>query len=359
LPAAATLAVTGKPLLRTRNSCSLAIAISCAADADGCEASYGPRNAAKVAPVPHGNTAAVPTKDDIRAGIHTIVKAFTPGTPVFSLAELVDREASLRELLNIVASPGEHAFIAGARGAGKTSMVSCFLDCASRAAPQITCVRTNCENSSFKAIWSKVLRRIQALLGMASTQFDNVDISCLDVEFELSRVKKPLLIVFDDFDEISNPSDLAQFANLMKAISDNAVDAKLILVGTPVAATQFKRAHISVQRHLQIIPLDGLPPGKVQELLVGRWRQCGLKIKDDALSLAMELSCGQPYSCQVIGKRAALLALSHKRSVITVADVAEASSQMDEHFHFLSAISSKTGLDQNVAIGPDSFLIGP
>ncbi|MGJ0531909.1 AAA family ATPase [Methylocystis sp.] len=76
---------------------------------------------------------------------------------------MVGREASLRELLNIAASPGEHAFIASARGTGKTSLVSCFLDCASRAAPQITCVRTNCENSSFKAIWSKVLRRILGL----------------------------------------------------------------------------------------------------------------------------------------------------------------------------------------------------
>lgn len=179
---------------------------------------------------------------------------------------------------------------------------------------------------------------------MASTQFDNVDISCLDVEFELSRVKKPLLIVFDDFDQISNPSELAQFANLMKAISDNAVDAKLILVGTLGAAAHFKRAHISVQRHLQIIPLDGLPPGKAQELLVGRWGRCGLKIMDDALSLAMELSCGQPYSCQVIGKHAALFALSQKRSLITVSDVAEAARQMDEHFLLVSAIGSRTGL---------------
>lgn len=289
--------------------------------------------------MPPRNTAAVPTKDDIRARIHTIVKAFTPGTPVSSLAELVGREASLRELLSIVASPGEHAFVVSARGAGKTSLVNCFLDCASRAAPQITCVRTNCENSSFKAIWSKVLRRIPALLGMASTQLDTINISYLDVEFELARVKTPLLIVFDDFDEISNFTDLAQFATLMKVISDNAVDAKLILAGSPGAATQFKRAHVSVQRHLQIIPLDGLHPGKLQELLVGRWRQCGLEIMDDALSLAMELSSGLPYCCHVIGKHAALLALSQKRSVITVADVAEASSRMDEHILLMSTIS--------------------
>lgn len=159
---------------------------------------------------------------------------------------------------------------------------------------------------------------------MASTQFDNVDISGLDVEFELVRVKKPLLIVLDDFDEILNLQELAQFATLLKVISDNALDTKLILVGSPGAATHFKKAHKSIQRLLQIILLDGLHPVKVHEFLVGRWRQCGLEIMDDALSLAMELSCGLPYSCQVIGKHAALLALSHKRSVITVADVAEA-----------------------------------
>ncbi|MCQ4188648.1 ATP-binding protein [Methylocystis suflitae] len=289
--------------------------------------------------MPPGNAVAIPTKDDIRARLQDVEKTFTPGTPVSSLTELVGREASLRELLSVVASPGRHAFIAGGRGTGKTSMVSCFLDCASRAAPHITCVRTNCENSSFKAIWSKVLRRTLALLGMASTQFDNVDLSCLDVEFELARMKTPLLIVFDNFEEILNPSDIVQFANLMKVISDNAVDTKLILVGSPGAATQFKRAHISVQRHLQIIPLAGLPPVKVQEFLVGRWRRCGLEIMDDALSLAMELSCGLPYSCQVVGKHAALLALSQKRSVITVADVAEAMKQVDEHFLLVSAIN--------------------
>ncbi|RNJ48660.1 hypothetical protein D1O30_02470 [Methylocystis hirsuta] len=92
--------------------------------------------------------------------------------------------------------------------------------------------------------------------------------------------------------------------------------------------------------------MDALHPVKVQEFLVGRWRQCGLEIMDDALSLAVELSCGLPYSCQVIGKHAALLALSQTRSVITVADVAEASSQMDEHILLLSAISSKTGFEQ-------------
>jgi hypothetical protein len=97
---------------------------------------------------------------------------------------------------------------------------------------------------------------------------------------------------------------------------------------------------------LQIIPLDGLHPVKVQEFLVGRWRQCGLEIMDDALSLAMELSCGLPYSCQVIGKHVALSALSHKRSVITVADVAAATGQVDEHILLMSAISSKQALNK-------------
>ncbi|CCJ07813.1 Putative ATPase family protein [Methylocystis sp. SC2] len=294
--------------------------------------------------MPTGNPG--PTPDDIRARIHTVEKTFTPGRPISSLAELVGREASLRELLRVVASPGRHAFVVGGRGAGKTSMISCFLDCASRAAPQITCVRMNCENSSFKAIWSKVLKRILALQGRAPTQFDNVDLSRLDVEFELACVKSPLLLVFDDFDEVSNLEDLAKFANLIKVICDNAVDAKLILVGSPGAATLFKRAHISVQRHLQIIPLDELDPANVQEFLSDRWRQCGFEIMDDALSLAMELSCGLPYSCQVIGKHAALLALSHKRNVITVEDVAAATGQVDEHILLMSAINSKQALNR-------------
>lgn len=296
--------------------------------------------------MPTGTAVAIPTKEDFRARIHTVVKTFTPGTPVSSLAELVGREASLRELLNIVASPGEHAFIASARGTGKTSLVSCFLDCASGAAPQITCVRTNCENSSFKAIWSKVLRRILARLGMASTQFDKVDISDLDVEFELVSVKTPLLIVLDDFDEILNHTELAQFATLMKVVSDNAMDISFIMVGSPGAATLFKRTYILIQRHLRIITLNRLQPVKAQEILVSRWRRCGLEIMDDAMSLAVELSCGLPYYCQVIGKYAALLALSQNRSVITVADVAGASSHMDEHILLMSAISSKTGLEQ-------------
>ncbi|MFZ3181064.1 MAG: hypothetical protein WA156_12845, partial [Methylocystis silviterrae] len=92
--------------------------------------------------------------------------------------------------------------------------------------------------------------------------------------------------------------------------------------------------------------LNRLQPVKAQEILVSRWRRCGLEIMDDAMSLAVELSCGLPYCCQVIGKYAALLALSQNRSVITVADVAEASSQMDEHILLMSAISSKTGLEQ-------------
>lgn len=251
---------------------------------------WAPHHAAKVAPVPTGNAVAIPTKDDFRARIHTVVKTFTPGTPVSSLAELVGREASLRELLNIVASPGEHAFIASARGTGKTSLVSCFLDCASRAAPQITCVRTNCENSSFEAIWSKVLRRILARLGMASTQFDPVDISGLDVEFELFRVKTPLLIALDDFDEILSHTDLAQFATLMKVVSDNAMDISFIMIGSLGYTTHFKRTNVLIHRHLRIITLNRLLPANAQEILVSRWRRCGLEIMDDAISLAVELT---------------------------------------------------------------------
>lgn len=295
--------------------------------------------------MPTGNAEAIPTKDDIRARIHTVEKTFTPGTPVSSLAELFGREAYFRELLNVVASPGRHAFIAGGRGTGKTSLVSCFLDCASRAAPQITCVRTNCGNSS-KITWNKVLRRVRARLGITSTPSEYLDISSLDAEFELARLQTPLLLVFDEFDEIFDHTELAQFANVMKEISDDAVYIKLIVVGSPRAATHFKKDNISVQRNLRIIPLDALHPVKVREFLVGRWRRCGLEIMDDAISLAVELSCGLPYCCQVIGKHAALLALSQTRNVITVADVAEASSQMDEHFLLMSAISSKTGLKQ-------------
>ncbi|WP_210267065.1 hypothetical protein, partial [Methylocystis silviterrae] len=49
---------------------------------------------------------------------------------------------------------------------------------------------------------------------------------------------------------------------------------------------------------------------------------------------------------QVIGKHAALSALSHKRSVITLADVAAATGQVDEHILLMSAISSKQTLNK-------------
>ena len=282
-------------MLRTRNCYSLTIVPIFALRCGRLRSlSYGRRDTAKVTPVPPGTAETPPAEDDIRARIHAVVKTFTPETPVSSLAELVGREASLRELLNIVASPGKHAFVASARGTGKTSLVSCFIDCASRAAPQITCVRTNCGNSSFKTIWSKVLRRIRARLGMASTQFDNPEISDLDVEFELVRVKTPLLIVFDHFDEILSHTELAQFATLMKVVSDNAMDISFIMVGSPGAAMHFKRTYILIQRHLRIITLNRLQPAKAQEVLVSCWRRCGLEIMDDAMSLAVKMKLRAP-----------------------------------------------------------------
>ena len=257
---------------------------------------------------------------------------FTPGIPTTSLSKLIGRDAQVQLLMDVIASPGKHAFIFGDRGVGKTSMASSLLSHMRTTRARNICIQINCENETFSSTWKKILRRIR-------TNFDSQhlpghealddDVTTDDVEFVLSRIDDSLILVFDEFQQISNRVSLSKFAALIKSFSDHVIDATFILIGSKTSASDLLKLHESIHINVELIELARFQLSELRSLLKSRWSKCGLDVRDDVLSAAVHLSGGLPYYCHIIGRRAALLAIANKRLIIQMDDIAYASRDIN------------------------------
>jgi Cdc6-like AAA superfamily ATPase len=131
-----------------------------------------------------------------------------------------------------------------------------------------------------------------------------------------------ILIVVDEFDQISDPTG---FASFLKALSTNVPQVKFCLVGVAHDIQQLMREHQSSDRLFagSIISLPSMSEDELKEIItiaetsIGRY----LSFESHAADRVAMLAQGHPYMVHLIGKYAFRLAAQSGRHVISVEDV--------------------------------------
>jgi Cdc6-like AAA superfamily ATPase len=266
----------------------------------------------------------------IRAG-----KILTPASPIRTRELFAGRMAQLRQVVESIYQPGQHALIHGERGVGKTSLANMVGPMLADAGSHVLTIKVNCDaTDSFASAWKKALENLsfarKATIGfepMAATEARSLseslppDAKPHDVLAVLRFLNMRMVFIFDEFDRLPRTEALV-FTDLAKAISDFGAEVTIVLVGVADTVDQLIEDHASIERALTQIPMPRMRDEEIEEILLLAAKDLEMELESEAVRQIVQLSQGLPHFTHLIGLHAVREALARRSTVVTAADVA-------------------------------------
>ncbi len=277
-------------------------------------------------------------------------RAFSPRTPISTQELFAGRWGHMRTVGDTVAQVGLHAVIFGERGVGKTSLthviapvLSVLDERASKSSdippePRIV-VRVNANTSdTFSSLWVKAFDEIwwiedRPALGFRHTV--NQERTSLRREFGLGdevtidEVRRTLahlrgsVFIFDEFDRLAK-KHAAAFTDLVKALSDGAIQSTIVLVGVAETVDGLMKDHASIGRALIQIPMPRMTEAELDEILKNAEKALTIQFDPVARQQVIRMSQGLPHFTHLIGLHAVRAAADRYSRGITGLDVQKA-----------------------------------
>ena len=285
----------------------------------------------------------------VRSGVRNV---FTPHTPIDSLDLFRGRNKQVRQLLEQMNTPGQHALLYGDRGVGKTSLANIVAVILSQLVGG-RLHRKRCDSGeTFKTIVAKPLRaagvQIDALTSTRRThkeraggvkllgvggemRSDRATVETFDASIDLqpSIVADYLhdhagLLVIDEADAIPDAMDRRQLAELIKLLSDSNSKLKVLIVGIAETGGDLMGDHPSVQRCLKETKLDGMTDVELAAIITGGATELDLTFQDGVVTRIVRVSGGYPHFTHLLALKCAEEAIADKRPTVTPHDLSEA-----------------------------------
>lgn len=245
---------------------------------------------------------------------------FTPGAPVNTVDLFAGRMDQILALLGVLGQRGQHAVLYGERGVGKTSLANILADIFSGKNPMpIVSVRVNCTSQdTFSSLWSNILRRMDAEVDSER------DLTPDTVLHALERQPRRPLIVIDELDRFEDNDGLSLLTDTIKALSDHAVPATLVLVGVADSVNQLVGDHQSVERALVQVQMPRMSRRELEEIVDKGLKKLQLTIDPRSRARIARLSEGLPFYTHLLCLNAAIHAVQDDRTAIGEGDVERA-----------------------------------
>ncbi|WAC59952.1 AAA family ATPase [Brevundimonas sp. SL130] len=264
--------------------------------------------------------------EDVPSLRFEIQTLFTPSTPI-KLADLfAGRRGQIRQMVEAIAEPGRHAILYGERGVGKTSLSQIVEHLVPSGRQRVVHSRKACApGDTYETIWRKFFRDMWIEVGGDPT----IDpypgtIGPDDVLRELRRYSPndiPIFVI-DEFNEVDdNGHTSSLMANTIKALSDDGVNATLLIVGVADSVTDLFNEHGSIGRCTEEILMPRMSREELAEIIDKRLYQLGMTIEPDAKWKIVILARGLPTYIHRLGKHSATRAVDELRRHITEEDV--------------------------------------
>jgi Cdc6-like AAA superfamily ATPase len=250
---------------------------------------------------------------DLQAISYQTGSVFTPGAPINEMDLFAGRAEQVEKIIDAVSQRGCHAILYGERGVGKTSlsnMISVFLS--RRLAFVIS--RTNCDISDdFSSLWMKAMKDIEASKRQPQTGFPNQRLeappalagdgitpdSVRRALQQLSATAK-LIVIFDEFDRIKNTDVITAMADTIKALSDNSVNATVLIIGVADSVNELIREHQSIERALVQIPMPRMSDDEIRGIIDKGLARLTMAIDSTAREELVLFSQGVPYIAHLL-----------------------------------------------------------
>ena len=271
--------------------------------------------------------------------------AFDVSQPVSSRDALRGRDSKLTALLSGTLYGGNHAFIYGPRGSGKTSLARIFGDYADEEGA-VVLYMASIGSVTFTELMLPYIEQLP------STCFDPRDQELLDealaqarqyctarnlvnylAEIKYSRV----IFILDEFDRIESKETRSEVASLLKLSSDARLPVSFLLVGIAADVPELIDHHPSLRRHVTPVSIEPLTDNEVRTILDHCANLGGLTFTGEAKDHIANLSCGSPYHTRLFGMHSAVISLEeHSDEVSTAAVTKGIKTAFDEWHQFNS-----------------------
>lgn len=254
---------------------------------------------------------------------------FTPAAPVSERELFAGRTSQIRQVIDAINQPGQHAVLYGERGVGKTSLGSVikrFLD----AHPQVIAPRINClSEDNYTALWRRMFDQIvlaaeepraglrggikSTIASLAAEMPEPLDLSHVIRSLTKLAQRGIVITIFDEFDTIKSQQTRRAMAETIKAFSDFNVDSTILIVGVADNVSGLISEHLSIERAVTQVKVPRMSDRELREVVLGRLQKLALDIDDDALSRICELSKGLPHYVHLLGLHATRAALDEQK----------------------------------------------
>lgn len=256
-----------------------------------------------------------------RARIHRVFNAASPVEDRFGLS---GRAAEIDRLTAAVIEHLKHAIVFGARGSGKTSLVRVFGDLADEAG-HVVLYESTSGDLPFTDLFRPFLAHLPGAeapgwFGTAARNLAATEFSVRDLANLLLDVRRPTVLVLDEFDRIERADTKTEIAALMKMLSDTHASVQIVMVGIAGNVDDLIGGHPSLRRHMTTIAVGPILKADLAELVASCAERAGMMMTEAALSMIAEAALGSPYHARLFGLEAALAAYTRGASEIGVRD---------------------------------------
>jgi Cdc6-like AAA superfamily ATPase len=248
---------------------------------------------------------------------------FTPGAPVDSFALFAGRTSQVMDVVDAINQRGQHVVLYGERGVGKTSLANVLSEVfvEGDTGEALWSAKVNCNTTdSYHSVWSNIFRELGREEEFQASWSERPP-DPEDVRYLLQRLGRRVLIVMDELDRLEDDGALSQLADTIKTLSDNSVDATLVLVGVADSINELIGDHRSVERALNQVSIQRMSIAELTEIIDKGLARLDLEITDAARERIARLSEGLPHYTHLLALHAAQTTVMDERSQLTMGDV--------------------------------------
>jgi hypothetical protein len=269
-----------------------------------------------------------------------VLQAFDASRPISGRGQLFGRQREIESLLLSVFDYHHHAVVYGARGSGKTSVARVFGDFADQCGALV--LYFPCEpEANFSLLMGAVLDGLPA--GAIAAHERSEFARKLEafpahfgplafVDLVAQSVVRPVVLILDEFDRITDEQTKTDLAVAMKLLSDTHSSIRIMLVGIASSVSDILTAHPSLRRHISVVRIGRIEPTSVNALIDHGASASGIPFTDDARAFIERVCAGSPYHIRLFCRQAALKAIFDRKPEVDVAAVSAGLAQAFEQW---------------------------
>ena len=280
-----------------------------------------------------GNNGKIPPVDP---RLVQLGEVFTPAAPIQDADLFSGRKGLLVRIAHAVNQRGMHCILFGERGVGKTSLANILPSTLASAGSELVVAAINCDTTdNYQSLMHKLMQEIITEREEPNIGFGNnstVTQSALsqylpekptpnDVRRLMQAVGANVLLILDEFDNITDQYSIRLVSDTIKTFSDRAVPATFVIVGVADNVDGLIREHRSIERCLTQVLMPRMTTEELAGIIDHGLEQVNMAMDDTVRWYIPAIAQGYPHYAHLLALEAAWQAVENGRDQVNINDI--------------------------------------